>query len=111
MDTHKALSFFTNVSAIMDALKAENAALKRQVALLEDTLKAVEQLYDEKVRYAEEEGTRAKLAAIQSQIGEAVRMNLVRIHTAIEAARKWGDEHNVMEREVILGIIERALPR
>lgn len=95
----------------MDELKAENAALKRQVALLEDTLKAVEELYHEKVRYAEEEGTRAKLAAIQSQIGEAVRTNLVRIREAIEAARKWGDEHAVVGREAMLGIIERALPR
>ncbi len=95
----------------MDALKAENASLKRQIALLEDTLKAVEQLYNEKVRYAEEEGTRVKLAAIQSQIGEAVRTNLVRIREGIEAAREWGDDHNVVGRDAMLGIIERALPR
>ena len=94
----------------MADLEAENATLKMRVAILEETLKAVEQLYNEKVRYAEEEGTRAKLEAIQSQIGDAVRVNLVRIRNAIAAAREWGDDHNVVGREDMLGIIERALP-
>ncbi len=92
-------------------LESENAQIKAKVNSLEDTVAAISKLYNEKVRYAEEEGTHAKLRAIQGQISEAVRLFIERMRNAIDVAQAWGDEHNVVGRGEMLAIIERALPR
>ena len=95
----------------LTAVEAENRYLKERVKSLEDTIAAMSKLYEEKVRYAEEEGTHKKLRDIQNQIAEAVRLFIDRMRKAIETARVWGKDHNVLGHEELLGIIERALPR
>jgi hypothetical protein len=95
----------------MADLEAENRYLKERVKSLEETVAAISKLYEEKVRYAEEEGTHAKLRAIQGQIAEAVMNFEERMRKAIEVARAWGKEHNVVGYEEMLAILERALPR
>jgi predicted nucleic acid-binding Zn-ribbon protein len=97
--------------ASYEALAAENAALKAKVESLEETVAAISKLYDEKVRYAEEEGTRAKLAAIEKQTAEAVKNYEERMRWAIQAARKWGEANTSVGRKQLLEFIERALPR
>jgi peptidoglycan hydrolase CwlO-like protein len=65
----------------------------------------------EKRESKQEEETRRKLEAIHKGIAEAIDAYSTRIRAAIETAREWGDDHNVMGRGEMLGIIERALPR
>ncbi len=92
-------------------LEGENRYLKERVKSLEETIAAISKLYEEKVRYAEEEGTQQKLRAIQNQIAEVVENYEERMRGAINAARTWGKEHKMIGCEEMLGIIERALPR
>jgi hypothetical protein len=95
----------------MTDLEAENRHLKEKVKSLEETVAAISKLYEEKVMYAEEEGTHQKLRAIQSQIAEVVENYEERMRAAINAARTWGKEHKMIGCEEMLGIVERALPR
>lgn len=97
--------------AAVAAQAVEITELRATVADQKATIAALMELYEKKVREADEDGTRKKLAAIHAQIAEAVSTFEERMRASLKAARQWGDEHNVVGRGEMLDIIERALPR
>jgi chromosome segregation ATPase len=118
----KALGIIKELGAEIEGLTASKKALEEMYEkAMEDKKELMETIKEmaalvqldvsEKRQSKKEEETRTKLEGLHKGIAEAIDAYSTRIRAAIETAREWGDDHTVVGRGEMLGIIERALPR